>query len=67
MRANPVEWQQGLLRQDFLLFDGLFDGTKHGKGRPVLTDTSFIETLVFSEMAGIEMGPGVVDWLNTRR
>ena len=41
------------------------------KGLPtdevIFTDTSFIETVVFSDMAGIMMGPGVEHWLRSKR
>lgn len=58
MRADPLDWQLDLLQKDYDLFDGLpVDET-------VFTDTSFIETIVFSKMAGIDMGPGVTHWLD---
>jgi predicted ATPase len=61
MRADPVQWQLEVLRQDHQLFDSLpADGL-------VFTDTSFIEDLVFSARAGIGMGPGVESWLRHRR
>ena len=32
-----------------------------------MANTSFIKTLVFSERAGIEMSPGVKDWIRKKR
>ena len=61
-RKDPVAWQMDLLQKDFLLFDKLAESQE-----VVLTDTSFIETVVFAARAGIEMGPGVEAWLHTRR
>ena len=34
---------------------------------PVFTDTSFIETLVFSNRAGLEAGPNLRSWLSRKR
>ena len=53
-----------LLKKDFLLFDQL---AERGPEKVVLTDTSFIETVVFAARAGIEMGPGVESWVLTKR
>ena len=50
-----------LLKRDFALFDGLLSDD-----RVVVADTSFIETMVFSARAGIEMSPGVEDWIRDR-
>jgi predicted ATPase len=61
LRANPVQWQQEILRQDHALFDGLPDDEL------VFTDTSFLETLVFGARAGIAMGPKVESWLRRKR
>ena len=61
-RKDPVAWQMDLLQKDYSLFDLLSE-----RQEIVLTDTSFIETLVFAERAGIEMGPGVDSWLKTKR
>ena len=61
-RKDPIEWQMDLLQKDFALFDKLADT----EGL-VITDTSFIETSVFSSRAGIEMGPGVQSWLLSKR
>ena len=50
-----------LLRQDYALFDGLpVDAC-------VFTDTSFMETLVFSTRAGIEVGPCLRSWFRQKR
>eukprot|EP00092_Neocalanus_flemingeri_P049507 GFUD01056917.1.p1 GENE.GFUD01056917.1~~GFUD01056917.1.p1 ORF type:complete len:118 (+),score=25.47 GFUD01056917.1:1-354(+) len=51
-----------LLKKDFSLFDQLAE-----KQECVLTDTSFVETVVFSARAGIEMGPGIEAWLHNKR
>ena len=61
-RQDPVAWQMDLLQRDFSLFDELAD-----KQEVVLTDTSFVETVVFAERAGIEIGPGVQAWLQNKR
>ena len=56
-----------LLKRDFALFDGLLSGGDGGGGgRVVVADTSFIETVVFSARAGIEMSPAVDDWIKSR-
>ena len=51
-----------LLKKDFSLFDQLAESQEL-----VLTDTSFIETVVFGARAGIEMSPGVEKWIQTKR
>merc|ERR1719154_993073 len=51
-----------LLKKDFCLFDDLSTSDE-----VVLTDTSFIETVVFGARAGIEMSPGVEEWIKTKR
>ena len=61
---DPVGFQMDLLRKDFDLFDKIL--TTGGDGI-VIADTSFIETLVFSARAGIEMSPTVKDWLMKKR
>ena len=53
-----------ILKKDFTLFDELAD---RGPEKIVLTDTSFIETVVFAARAGIEMGPGVESWIQSKR
>lgn len=61
LRADPVRWQQEILRQDHALFEGLpVDST-------VFTDTSFLETLVFAARAGIAVGPNTRAWLARKR
>ena len=61
LRADPVQWQQEILSQDYDLFEGL------PVDEPVFTDTSFLETLVFGIRAGITMGPHVESWLRRKR
>jgi len=61
---DPVGFQMDLLRKDFDIFDKML--TSGGDGI-VIADTSFIETLVFSARAGIEMSPTVKDWLMKKR
>ena len=61
MRAEPIAWQNDLLRQDFALFDGL------PSDEWVFCDTSFVETMVFSTRAGIALGPHLRAWLSRRR
>ena len=53
-----------ILKKDFTLFDELAD---RGPEKNVLTDTSFIETVVFAARAGIEMGPRVESWIQSKR
>merc|ERR1711963_455984 len=53
---DPVGFQMDLLRKDFDLFEKI-----------LIADTSFIETLVFSARAGIEISPTVRDWLMEKR
>jgi predicted ATPase len=60
-RMDPVAWQQHLLHEDFNLFNRLVDAPT-----PVLTDTSFLETVVFSARAGIAMGPAIDSWIRNR-
>ncbi len=61
LRADPVAWQQDLLRLDHALFDGL------PVDELVFTDTSFLETLVFGARAGITVGPNIESWLRRKR
>lgn len=61
VRADPIAWQQEMLRLDYELFDGL------PVDQVVFTDTSFIEDLVFSERAGLKMGPKTEAWLRAKR
>ena len=61
LRADPVQWQQEILAQDYELFEGL------PVNEPVFTDTSFLETLVFGARAGITMGPHIESWLRQKR
>ena len=42
-RRDPVAWQMNLLKKDFNLMDQLAND-----GNIVVTDTSFIETVVFA-------------------
>ena len=42
-RRDPVAWQMNLLKKDFNLMDQLAND-----GNTVVTDTSFIETVVFA-------------------
>ena len=48
-------------RKDFALFDDLLSDWDSESA--VVADTSFVETLVFSARAGIEMSPRVEDWI----
>ena len=65
MRRDAVAWQMELMEQDFALFQGLLGtGGSSGSSRSlVFTDTSFVETVVFSRRAGIEISPNVATWL----
>jgi predicted ATPase len=62
-RKDPVAWQFDLLQKDFDLFNTLANEAKE----VVLTDTSFVETVVFSARAGIEMSPAIDSWLRNKR
>ncbi|MEE2751092.1 MAG: nucleotide kinase domain-containing protein [Myxococcota bacterium] len=61
LRADPVQWQQDLLLQDYSLFESLPVDT------PVFTDTSFIETVVFGARAGLSLGPNIDCWIRNKR
>ena len=61
LRADPVKWQQKILRLDYDLFDGL------PVDELVFTDTSFLETLVFAARAGLQVGPNLEGWLRNKR
>ena len=61
LRADPLQWQQKILRLDYELFDGL------PVDELVFTDTSFLETLVFGSRAGLEAGPNLDGWLRNKR
>ena len=65
---DPVGFQMDLLRKDFDLFDKILsDKDEAGGEKIVIADTSFIETLVFSLRAGIEVSPVAKDWLMKKR
>ena len=61
LRADPVEWQRQIFRQDHAVFDSL------PVDAPIFTDTSFIEDLVFGARAGLFAGPNIVSWLGHKR
>ena len=61
MRSDAVQWQQEVLQMDHALFEKL------PVDQRIFTDTSFIEDVVYSRRAGIEVGPNVCDWLHKRR
>ena len=61
MREDPVAWQEHLFQQDFSLFSRL------ARAGLVFTDTSFLETLVFTERAGITVGPHIERWAERLR
>ena len=61
LRADAIPWQEELLKRDFALFNAL------PSDELVFTDTSFIETLVFSHRAGLQEGPNLTRWLQTHR
>ena len=67
IRIDKVAWQTSLLEKDLSLFRDLLekdveevDSQQRGV---VFTDTSFIETVVFSRMTGIQIGPNISKWL----
>jgi len=61
LRADRIGWQERLFGADFALFSRL------ARGGPVFTDTSFIETLVFTQRAGITVGPNTERWIGRMR
>jgi predicted ATPase len=61
LRVDPVQWQEKLLQEDYGLFEGL------PADEYIFTDTSFIETLVFSLRSGLSVGPNIESWLRSRR
>lgn len=61
LRADLVAWQGHLFRADFALFNQL------SRGGLVFTDTSFVETLVFTQRAGITVGPNIERWMERLR
>jgi predicted ATPase len=61
IRADPVQWQQRIFKEDHRLFDSLPTDAL------VFTDTSFIEDVVFGGRAGIVVGPNIGSWLRTKR
>ena len=78
MRADPLSWQQKLLQMDYELFDRLPTGQlvlhtlcqRHaGEQRllQVFSDTSFVETVVFSERAGLQLGTNIQQWIDSKR
>ena len=65
MRKDATAWQMGLMMEDCALFQRLLakqSGVSF-RSRLVFTDTSFVETVVFSRRAGIEISPKVARWL----
>ena len=66
---DPIGFQLDLLKRDFALFDDVLSGKSQllSASGSVMADTSFIETLVFSERAGIEMSPTVEEWIRKKR
>jgi len=52
-----------LLFEDFCIFDKLMSTRKEIS----IADTSFIETVVFSARAGIEICPAVETWIKDNR
>ena len=67
IRMDNVAWQTSLLEKDLSLFRDLLekeDEDVDNKQRGVVfTDTSFIETVVFSRRTGIQIGPNISQWL----
>jgi predicted ATPase len=61
LRSDPAAWQMQILDKDHTLFESL------QVDQPVFTDTSFIEDLVFSQRAGITVGPNTQQWLLNKR
>lgn len=61
MRVDPIRWQLDLLERDFELFNNL------PRDECLFTDTSIIETVVFAQNAGIEIGPRLSAWLERLR
>ena len=61
MRFDPIEWQRTVCEKDHALFSNI------DPQEPVFTDTSFLENLVFSDQAGLVMGPNIQRWLKQHR
>ena len=45
----------------------VYEWSHKGFKNTVITDTSFIETVVFAARAGIEMSPRVESWIHSKR
>ena len=60
-RADPIAWQREMLDRDYARFASL------PTDEVVFTDTSFIEDLVFSERAGLQIGPNTEAWIRAKR
>jgi len=61
LRIDPVAWQMKVLQEDYRIFEALEPDAI------TITDTSFIEDLVFADRAGIEVGPNAQEWLRRKR
>ena len=59
-RIDPAAWQRRVLAEDFRVFDAL------PNDEVVVTDTSFVEDLVFSERAGLVFDPNTHAWLRRK-
>ena len=62
IRGDEIAWQTTNLNANYDRVERLaaLEGV-------TFTDTSFIETVVFAERAGISLGPGLEAWLRARR
>ncbi|MFB6345910.1 MAG: AAA family ATPase [bacterium] len=61
VREDPIRWQKRVVQADFDLFSGLIDS-----GR-VFTDTSPVESYVFSLQADLEIGGNLIQFLENVR
>ena len=61
VRADPVEWQKQVCQKDFSVLSRL------DPRKPIVSDTSFIENLVFCDRAGLVLGPHLQQWIQNYR
>ena len=61
VRADPVAWQRRVCQKDFTVLSRL------DPKKPIVSDTSFIENLVFCDQAGLVLGPHLQQWVHNYR
>jgi predicted ATPase len=65
IRGDEVAWQTTNIEANFDKIEAL--AAANADGGPVFSDTSFLETAVFADRAGISLGPGLEAWLRALR